>query len=56
VQGHNTSSRSQRWPIVTCVRYIESDGMASDLPSLVLWCRTDFIHVPKISRRTNPGI
>jgi len=33
VQGHNTaicaSSRSQGWPIVTCVRYVESDGMTN---------------------------
>jgi hypothetical protein len=54
VQGHNTSSRSLGWPIVTCVRYVESDGMTNKwfLPSSVLWCRTDFIYIPKISRRT----
>ena len=56
MQGHNKFSRSPGWPIVACVRYVESDGMTSDLPCSVLWCKTDFIYVPKTSRRTNPSI
>jgi len=34
VQGHNISSRSPVWPIDACVRYVESDGMTSDLALL----------------------